>query len=209
MALQATTAPTDLDRVLTPAARAFIEDLTRRFRPALKELLAARAVRQARLDAGTERLDFLAETAGVRSDDWKVAPIPRDLLDRRVEITGPVDRKMIINALNSGAQVFMADFEDSLSPTWENVITGQGSLMDAVRRKIDYTDPVSGKSYRLDAKTAVLLVRPRGLHLEERHFLVDGTPAPAPLVDFGLYLFHNARELLDRKTGPYYHLPKL
>jgi malate synthase len=209
MALPATTAPVDLDRVLTPEARAFIEELTRRFRAPLKELLAARAGRQARLDAGTERLDFLAETAEVRSGDWKVAPIPRDLLDRRVEITGPVDRKMIINALNSGAQVFMADFEDSLSPTWDNVIAGQGNLMDAVRRKIGFTDPVSGKSYRLDAKTAVLLVRPRGLHLEERHFLVDGSPAPASLVDFGLYLFHNARELLDQKTGPYYYLPKL
>jgi malate synthase A len=130
-------------------------------------------------------------------------------MDRRVEITGPVDRKMIINALNSGAQVFMADFEDSLSPTWDNVISGQANLMDAVRREIDYTDAASGKAYRLNTETAVLLVRPRGLHLEESHFLVDGTPAPAPLVDFGLYLFHNARELLRRHTGPYYYLPKL
>jgi len=209
MALQAAPAPADLARVLTPEARAFIEDLTRRFRAPLKELLAARAARQARFDAGSETLDFLAETAEIRASDWKVAPIPADLLDRRVEITGPVDRKMVINALNSGAQVFMADFEDSLSPTWDNVISGQGNLMDAVRRKIDYVDPASGKSYRLNKKIAVLLVRPRGLHLEERHFLVDGAPAPAPLVDFGLYLFHNAKELLARKTGPYYYLPKL
>jgi len=209
MALQATPEPADLARVLTPDARAFIEDLTRRFRGPLKELLAARTARQARLDAGTETLDFLPETAEVRGGDWKVAPIPADLLDRRVEITGPVDRKMVINALNSGAQVFMADFEDSLAPTWENVIAGQGNLMDAVRRKIDYVDPNSGKSYRLDKKTAVLLVRPRGLHLEERHFAVDGSPAPAPLFDFGLHLFHNAKELVARKTGPYYYLPKL
>ena len=209
MALQAAHAPADLDRVLTAEARAFIEELTRRFRAPLKELLASRAARQARLDAGTESLDFLKETAEVRAGNWKVAPIPADLLDRRVEITGPVDRKMVINALNSGAQVFMADFEDSLAPTWENVISGQANLMDAVRRKIDYVDPASGKSYRLDKKIAVLLVRPRGLHLEERHLLVDGSPAPAPLVDFGLYLFHNAAELLARKTGPYYYLPKL
>jgi malate synthase len=209
MAQTATPAPADLARVLTPEARAFIEELTRRFRPAVKELLAARAARQARIDAGTERLDFLADTADIRAGDWRVAPIPADLLDRRVEITGPVDRKMIINALNSGAQVFMADFEDSLSPTWENIIAGQGNLMDAVRRTIDFTDPASGKSYSLNDKTAVLLVRPRGLHLEERHLLVDGTPAPAPLVDFGLYLFHNARELVSRKTGPYYYFPKL
>lgn len=209
MALQAAPTPADLARVLTPEARAFIEDLTHRFREPLHELLAARAARQARLDAGTETLDFLKETAGVRASDWKVAPIPPDLLDRRVEITGPVDRKMIINALNSGAQVFMADFEDSLSPTWDNVIAGQANLMDAVRRQIDYVDPNSGKSYRLDKKIAVLLVRPRGLHLAERHFAVDGSPAPAPLFDFGLYLFHNAKELLARKTGPYYYLPKL
>ena len=209
MAQQAPSAPVDLDRVLTPAAVAFVEDLTRRFRPKLAELLVQRAARQARLDAGTERLGFLKETEAVRVARWTVAPLPADLMDRRVEITGPVDRKMIINALNSGAQVFMADFEDSLSPTWDNVISGQANLMDAVRRQIDYTDPASGKAYRLNTETAVLLVRPRGLHLEESHFLVDGTPAPAPLVDFGLYLFHNARELLSRKTGPYYYLPKL
>jgi len=209
MAQLAPSAPVDLDRVLTLAARAFVEDLTRRFRPRLAELLAARAARQARIDAGTERLGFLKETESVRVARWTVAPIPADLLDRRVEITGPVDRKMIINALNSGAQVFMADFEDSLSPTWDNVVSGQANLLDAVRRQIDYTDASSGKAYRLNPETAVLLVRPRGLHLEESHFLVDGTPAPAPLVDFGLYLFHNARELLRRSTGPYYYLPKL
>ena len=202
-------APADLARVLTPEARAFIEELTRRFRPSLQELLAARAARQARIDRGAERLGFLKETESIRVARWTVASIPADLLDRRVEITGPVDRKMIINALNSGAQVFMADFEDSLSPTWDNVVSGQGNLMDAVRRQIDYTDPASGKAYRLNPETAVLLVRPRGLHLQESHFVVDGTPAPASLVDFGLYLFHNARELLKRKTGPYYYLPKL
>jgi malate synthase len=209
MAQQVPTAPVDLDRVLTPQAVAFIDDLTRRFRPRLAELLAARAARQARLDAGTEHLRFLADTGSVRAAEWRVAPIPADLLDRRVEITGPVDRKMIITALNSGAQVFMADFEDSLSPTWDNVISGQGNLMDAVRRRIDFTDPSTGKSYRLNPEPAVLLVRPRGLHLVERHLLVDGSPAPAPLVDFGLYLFHNARELLSWKTGPYFYLPKL
>jgi malate synthase len=209
MAHLASSAPVDIDRVLTPAARAFIEDLTRRFRPKLAELLQARIERQHRIDIGAERLGFLKETESVRVARWTVAPVPTDLMDRRVEITGPVDRKMIINALNSGAQVFMADFEDSLSPTWDNVISGQANLMDAVRRDIDYTDPASGKAYRLNAETAVLLVRPRGLHLEESHFLVDGTPAPAPLVDFGLYLFHNARELQKRNTGPYYYLPKL
>ena len=209
MAQLAPSAPIDLDRVLTPAARSFVEGLTRRFRGRLDELLVARAERQAHLDSGLERLGFLKETESVRAAEWRVAPIPADLMDRRVEITGPVDRKMIINALNSGAQVFMADFEDSLSPTWDNVISGQANLMDAVRRRIDYTDPASGKAYRLNAQTAVLLVRPRGLHLLESHFLVDGVPAPAPLVDFGLYLFHNARELLSRKTGPYYYLPKL
>ncbi|HEX5005281.1 MAG TPA: malate synthase A, partial [Gemmatimonadales bacterium] len=209
MAQPARTDPADLSRVLTREARAFVEELTRRFRAPLRDLLAARAARQARLDAGTERLHFLAETESVRVSRWQVAPIPADLLDRRVEITGPVDRKMIINALNSGAQVFMADFEDSLSPTWENVIAGQGNLMDAVRRTITFTDPASGKSYKLNPDPAVLLVRPRGLHLEERHLLVDGSPAPAPLVDFGLYLFHNARELLQRQSGPYYYFPKL
>jgi len=202
-------APADLDRVLTPAAVAFLEDLVRRFRPRLRELLAARAARQARIDAGSEKLGFLKETESVRVSRWTVAPIPADLQDRRVEITGPVDRKMVINALNSGAQVFMADFEDSLSPTWENVVSGQGNLMDAVRRTIGFTDPTSGKAYRLNDKTAVLLVRPRGLHLEEAHLVVDDLPAPAPLVDFGLYLFHNARVLLGRGTGPYYYLPKL
>ncbi|HET9293813.1 MAG TPA: malate synthase A [Gemmatimonadales bacterium] len=197
------------DRVLTPPAIAFVETLVRRFRPRLAALLDARTERQRRLDAGSERLDFLAETADIRASDWRVGSIPADLLDRRVEITGPVDRKMIINALNSGAQVFMADFEDSLAPTWQNVIAGQANLMDAVRRTIQLRDSASGKEYRLADRTALLLVRPRGLHLVEKHLQVDGAPATAALVDFGLYLFHNAGELRARGTGPYFYLPKL
>ena len=207
--LQPAPIPTEQDRVLTPPAIAFVESLVREFRPRLASLLAARAARQHRLDEGIERLDFLMETAGIRASEWRVAPIPPDLQDRRVEITGPVDRKMIINALNSGAQVFMADFEDSLAPTWQNVIAGQSNLMDAVRRTIRLRDAASGKEYRLADRVAVLLVRPRGLHLLEKHLEVDGAPATAALVDFGLYLFHNADELQARGTGPYFYLPKL
>jgi malate synthase len=196
-------------RVLTPEAVEFVAGLARSFGGRVKERLAARHARQARLDAGTERFDFLAETASVRAGDWKVAPLPEDLLDRRVEITGPVERKMIINALNSGASVFMADFEDSTSPTWENLVVGQANLEDAVRRTIRYTAPETGKSYVLNEKTAVLMVRPRGWHLEEAHMKVDGAPVPGALFDFGLYLFHNAKELLARGTGPYFYLPKM
>src|SRR5271165_1072434 len=196
------------DRVLTPSALQFIVDLQRRFDPRRIELLAARTERQKRLDAG-ERPDFLPETRADRESEWTVAPIPEDLLDRRVEITGPVDRKMIINALNSGAKVFMADFEDSNTPTWSNQIEGQLNLMDAVRRKITYSDPSTGKEYQLNARTAVLFVRPRGWHLEERHVLVDGQPMSGSLFDFGLYLLHNAKELLGSATGPYFYLPKL
>ncbi len=196
------------EAILTPEAVLFVADLVRRFGPRVPELIAARADRQARLDAG-EKPDFLAETADVRAADWTVAPLPPDLLDRRVEITGPVDRKMIINALNSGAKVFMADFEDSNSPTWDNNLEGQVNLGDAVRRTISYAAPDTGKSYRLNATTAVLFVRPRGLHLAEKHWEVDGAPAPGGLVDFGLYFFHNAKELLARGTGPYFYLPKL
>ncbi len=196
------------ERVLSPEALAFIVELQRRFNPRRVELLAARSERQKRLDAG-ERPDFLPETRAIRESEWTVAPIPKDLLDRRVEITGPVDRKMIINALNSGANVFMADFEDSNTPTWANQMEGQLNLMDAVRRTITYSDPASGKSYKLNERTAVLLVRPRGWHLDERHVLVDGQPMSGALFDFGLYFFHNAKELLARGTGPYFYLPKL
>jgi malate synthase len=196
-----------VDRVLTPAAVTFIEDLTHRFRPRIDELLARRQSAQRRYDSG-ERLDFLAETASVRNSDWTVAPIPNDLQDRRVEITGPVDRKMIINALNCGASVFMADFEDANSPTWDNVIAGQCNLMDAVRRTISFQSD-AGKRYSLNPKTATLMVRPRGFHLPERHVDVDGKPAPGMLVDFGLYFFHNADALRAAGTGPYFYLPKM
>src|SRR6478672_6428557 len=196
-----------VDRVLTPAAVAFVEDLTRRFRPRIEELLERRRAAQSRFDRG-ERLDFLPETAEIRARDWTVAPLPADLLDRRVEITGPVDRKMIINALNSGASVFMADFEDANTPTWNNNIDGQINLRDAVRRQIDYTSP-EGKSYRLDEKTATLFVRPRGWHLPEKHVSIDGTAISGAIFDFALYFFHNAKELIERGTGPYFYLPKM
>ena len=166
-----------------------------------------RRERQAKLDQG-ELPDFLPETAGIREQEWTVAPIPKDLIDRRVEITGPVDRKMIINALNSGANVFMADFEDSNSPTWSNNLDGQNNLRDAVNRTINFVSP-EGKSYALVDKTATLLVRPRGWHLVEKHFLVDGKPISGSLFDFGLYFFHNAQNLMARGTGPYFYLPKM
>jgi malate synthase len=195
------------DRILTPPAVSFVEDLTRRFRPRIDELLERRRTVQARFNAGA-RPDFLPETAAVRNGDWKVASIPADLQDRRVEITGPVDRKMIINALNSGANVFMADFEDATSPTWTNLIEGQGNLIDAVRRTISY-ESEAGKRYALKPPLATLMVRPRGFHLPEDHFIVDSRPAPGMLFDFGLYLFHNAKALIDAGTGPYFYLPKM
>jgi malate synthase len=195
------------DEILTPEAAAFVADLVATFAPRRAELLARRAERQRRLDAG-ERLDFLPETKAVRDAEWTVAPLPPDLLDRRVEITGPVDRKMIINALNSGANVFMADFEDSNAPTWSNCLQGQLNLRDAIRRTIDFTTE-EGKAYRLAERHATLLVRPRGWHLAERHFLVDGQPSSGSLFDFGLYFFHNAKALLAKGTGPYFYLPKL
>jgi malate synthase A len=194
--------------VLSYDALAFVADLVRAFRPRVRELLARRRERQARFDAG-ERPDFLKETADVRARAWTVAPLPNDLLDRRVEITGPTDRKMVINALNSGASVFMADFEDANSPTWDNMVDGQINLGDAVRRTIAYTAPETGKKYALKEKTAVLLVRPRGWHLIERHMQVDGEPIPGGLFDFGLFFFHNAGEALSRGTGPYFYLPKM
>src|SRR6266404_2885525 len=196
------------DEILTPEALNFIVDLERRFGPRRRELLAARVERQAKFDAGA-RPDFLPETAEIRKGDWKVAPLPADLLDRRVEITGPVDRKMVINALNSGASVYMADFEDANTPTWSNLIEGHINLRDAVRRTITYTDPTSGKDYKLNPKTAVLLVRPRGWHLPEKHVLVDGKAMSGSLFDFGLFFWHNAKEQLARGTGPYFYLPKL
>jgi malate synthase len=181
----------------------------RRFRPRRDELLARRREVQARYDAG-ERPGFSAETEEIRRGDWRVAPIPDDLADRRVEITGPVDAKMIINALNSGAQVYMADFEDSCAPTWANIVGGQENLQAAVRRTLSWRDDARGKDYRLvEGPLATLFVRPRGLHLPEKHFVVDGMPAPGSLVDFGLFFFHNAQELLRRGTGPYFYLPKL
>jgi malate synthase len=195
------------EQVLTPEALDFVAGLHRRFNATRLKLLERRAQRQARLDAG-ELPDFPRETANQRTAEWHVAPTPPDLQDRRVEITGPAERKMIINALNSGARVFMADFEDALAPTWDNVVQGQANLSEAVRRTLSLTTP-EGKHYRLNDKTAVLFVRPRGWHLVEKHVLVDGEPISASLFDFGLYFFHNAHELLSRGTGPYFYLPKL
>ncbi|MFO0727320.1 MAG: malate synthase A [Myxococcota bacterium] len=197
-----------LDAVLTPAALDFIAELAATFGPKRSALLEARRLRQAARDKG-ERLDFLAETAAIRGGDWRVAPLPKDLQDRRVEITGPVDRKMIINALNSGASVFMADFEDSTAPSFANLIDGQKNLMDAVRRTITYVAPETQKSYALNPKTAVLMVRPRGWHLPEKHVLQGEAPISGSLFDLGLYFFHNARALLERGTGPYFYLPKM
>ena len=193
--------------ILTPEALGFVALLAGRFGPTRQALLRARAARQAQWDAGALP-DFLPETAGIRAGDWTIAPIPADLRDRRVEITGPAERKMIINALNSGASVFMADFEDALAPSWDNLIQGQRNLRDAVRRTITYTSP-EGKAYALNDQTATLLVRPRGWHLPEKHVLLDGEPISGSLFDFGLYAFHNAKELLARGAGPYFYLPKM
>ena len=196
------------EEVLTPEALAFVADLVRAFTGRVDALLEARRARQSSFDSG-EGWGFLAETASVREGEWRVAPLPSALLDRRVEITGPVERKMIINALNSGANVFMADFEDSNAPTWENVVAGQVNLGDAVRRTIAYEAPETGKRYALNAKTATLLVRPRGWHLRERHVTVDGRDVPGSLFDFGLFFFHNAKEQLARGVGPFFYLPKM
>ncbi len=193
--------------VLEPAALAFVAKLERRFGARRRELLAARRARQTRLDAG-ERPDFPAETAELRRSAWTVRPAPADLRDRRVEITGPVDRKMVINALNSGAKVFMADFEDSHSPLWDATLQGQINLSDAIRRTISFTSP-EGRAYKLKDSIATLLCRPRGWHLEEKHLLVDGRPISGSLFDFGLYFFRNAKELLARGSGPYFYLPKM
>jgi len=192
--------------ILSDDALAFVADLHRRFDGRRRELLAARAARRARLDAG-ELPDFLPETRVIREGDWRISPVPPDLQDRRVEITGPVDRKMVINALNSGARCFMADFEDATAPTWSNLVEGQANLIDAIEGTIRLD--TGEKVYELADETATLLVRPRGWHLPERHVLVDGETLSGSLFDFGLYLFHNGRRTLDRGTGPYLYLPKL
>ncbi|MGE5103565.1 MAG: malate synthase A [Betaproteobacteria bacterium] len=194
-------------QVLTPEALAFAARLSRAFAARRTELLARRVARQVQFDAG-EMPDFLAETREIREGDWTCAPVPGDIADRRVEITGPVDRKMIINALNSGANVFMADFEDANTPLWSNNVQGQLNLRDAIRRRIDYVSP-EGKAYKLGERTATLFVRPRGLHLPEKHVIVDGEPIAGAIFDFALYFFHNAKELLARGSGPYFYLPKL
>lgn len=193
--------------ILNPEALAFVAKLAREFSGRREALLQKRVERQAEINAG-KMPDFLAETAEIRKADWKVAPIPADLQDRRVEITGPVDRKMIINALNSGAKVFMADFEDANSPTWENNIQGHINLRDAINRTITFSNP-DGKKYALNDTVATLLVRPRGWHLLEKHVTVDGKQMPGGLFDFGLYFFHNAKRLLVKGSGPYFYLPKL
>jgi malate synthase len=193
--------------VLTPDALAFVAKLQRAFGRRREECLQNRQTRQIALDRG-EALDFLPETKQIRAGDWTCAPIPPDLLDRRVEITGPTDRKMVINALNSGAKIFMADFEDANSPTLENMVDGQINLSDAIRRTISFTSP-EGKAYQLKEKVAVLMVRPRGWHLLEKHLLVDGQAISGGLFDFGLYFFHNAKELISRGSGPYFYLPKM
>src|SRR5881227_1047858 len=198
---------TGYEEILTPDALSFIAKLHRAFEPRRRECLQRRQDRQEAFDRG-ESLDFLTETKHIREGDWSCAPIPRDLQDRRVEITGPTDRKMVINALNSGAKVFMADFEDANAPTWANMVEGQINLRDAIRRTITFTSP-EGKEYRLNERTAVLFVRPRGWHLPEKHMLVDGKPVSGSLFDFGLYFFHNARELMARGSRPYFYLPKM
>lgn len=197
----------EFSAILTPEALQFLYDLHNRFHATREQLLEQRQARQKELDKGVLP-DFLPQTESVRKGAWAVGPCPKDLEDRRTEITGPVDRKMIINALNSGAQVFMADFEDATSPTWTNVIEGQINLKAAIRREIDFTSP-EGKEYKLKERTATLKVRPRGWHLVEKHVLIDGKPMSGSLFDFGLYFFHNASELLARGSGPYFYLPKM
>lgn len=196
------------NEILTPDALAFLADLHSRFNATRLALLQARADRQKQFDTGTLP-DFLAETKSVRDGDWSVAPIPKDLLDRRVEITGPVDKKMIINALNSGAKVFMTDFEDASSPTWGNMVEGQINLKDRWADKLDFTDETTGKSYKIGATPAILMVRPRGWHLPEAHLLVDGERMSGSLFDFGLYAFHNAKTIIGKGLTPAFYLPKM
>jgi malate synthase len=199
--------PEPFPEILTPDALRFVARLQREFNSRRKELLERREQRQTEINQG-KKPDFLPETVHIRESNWQVAPIPKDLQDRRVEITGPTDRKMVINALNSGAKVFMADFEDANAPTWNNMIEGHINLRDAIRRTIEFASP-EGKEYRLKDQVAVLLIRPRGWHLVEKHLLVDGEPVSGGLFDFGLYVFHNAKELLARGSGPYFYLPKM
>jgi malate synthase len=195
--------------ILTPEALLFVEKLARKFDARRTELLQLRNERQEQMDRGVGMPDFLPETEHIRKGDWTIAPLPKDLQNRRVEITGPVDRKMIINALNSGAKVFMADFEDANSPTWKNVINGQINLRDAVNETISFENPANGKKYSLNDETATLVVRPRGWHLEEKHVLLNGKPISGGLFDFGLYFFHNAKQLIANGSGPYFYLPKM
>lgn len=194
-------------KILTPEALSFVAKLVRKHSAKREQLLELRKERQARIDSG-KLPGFLPETKAIRSGKWKVASIPKDLQDRRVEITGPVDRKMIINALNSGAKCFMADFEDSASPTWDLMVEGHINLRDAVAKKISFKSP-EGKEYKLNKEVATLIVRPRGWHLDEKHILIDGKPAPGGIVDFGLYFFHNAKALMENGSGPYFYLPKM
>ncbi len=195
-------------QILSAEALRFVSSLHRQFNQRRLELLHFRQERQRQLDVGGT-LDFLEETKSIRESTWEIAPLPEDLQDRRVEITGPVSRKMVINALNSGAKLFMACFEDATSPTWENMIDGQVNLFDAIRKTISYSQSSNGKVYRLNDKVATLIVRPRGLHMEERHIEIDGEPVAGSFFDFGLYFFHNAKELIAQGTGPYFYLPKL
>jgi len=196
----------EFSQILSEPALDFIAKLHREFEPRRQELLARRAARQKEFDAG-KRPDFLAETKSIRESDWRIASQPKDMLDRRVEITGPTDRKMVINALNCGASTFMADFEDANCPTWHNMVDGQLNLRDAVRRSISFEQ--GGKHYELKDRTAVLIPRPRGWHLDEKHVMIDGKPISGAIFDFGLFFFHNAKELLARGSGPYFYLPKM
>ncbi len=200
--------PPGTEHILSQESVGFVADLARRFNDGVDQILEGRTQAQARHDAG-DWPNFLEATKPIRQSDWSVGPIPDDLQDRRVEITGPVDRKMIINALNSGANVFMADFEDATSPTWENILVGQVNLRDAVNGTIRYVHPQTNKVYALGERSATLMVRPRGWHLQEKHVCVDGRPVPAALFDFGTFFFHNARALVAKGSGPYFYLPKL
>jgi malate synthase len=200
--------PDEFAEILTPEAVAFVAKLSREYRGSVDDLLARRAERQERISAG-EMPDFLPETREIREGDWEIAPIPDDLQDRRVELTGPPDRKMTINALNSGASCWMADFEDANCPTWHNMLESQLNMKEAIERTIAFDDPKTGKHYELNENVAVILARPRGWHLFEKHMLVDGEQVPGGLFDFGLYFFHNAQTLLDNGSGPYFYLPKM
>src|SRR5215207_9665729 len=200
--------PDEFAEILTPEAVSFVAGLSREFSGRVDELLAKRAERQERINAG-EMPDFLSETRDVREGDWKIAPVPDDLQDRRVELTGPPDRKMTINALNSGASCWMADFEDANCPTWHNMLESQLNMKEAIDGTIAFDDPKTGKHYELNEDVAVILARPRGWPLFEKHMLVDGEQVPGGLFDFGLFFFHTAQTLLDSGSGPYFYLPKL